>query len=445
MIKKINLLHFRTKIVLINILQSSIVKILNVGLSIITVPITLEYLNKSIYGLWLTIYSVMTWLMFFDGGLGSGLKIKFTQAKADNDFEKIKYFVSTSYFILAFSSFIILFLFYFINPFINWHQLFNIDSDQIPKLNSFIFIFFSLFVLQFIFRLIDSILIADQRSGESDILNLISSLLSILLFLVFKNEFKEKLFFVGILFCGIPVIVNVIATIIFFLKRYVNVSPSVNFIKFSYYKELMNYGSKFFVIQICNLITISSMNLIISNVIDTESVVNYNISNKYYSFAILVFGVITNSLTTSFNDAYHRNDFEWIKNIVKKIKTISVYFILLIFLMYMSCSYVFKLWIGTNFSIPSNINLLMSLYNVVIIWFTVYATFINGIGKVKIAFLFSIINSIIFLPLTFIFGRTFGLEGIIISQIIIVSPGLYWLPKQYKLIINNKAKGIWNA
>lgn len=445
MIKKLNSFHSRTKIVLINILQSSIVKILNVALSVLTVPITLAYLNKSIYGLWLTIYSVMTWLMFFDGGLGSGLKIKFAQAKAENNYIKIKYLVSTSYFILSLSSFIILILFFFINPFIDWYKLFNINYNQTNGLNFFILITFSLFVLQFIFRLIDSILIADQRSGESDVLNLISSLLSVILFLIFKNKFQEKLLFVGIIFCGIPVIVNIIATILFFFKRYVNVSPSFKFIKISYYKELMHYGSKFFVIQICNLISISSLNLIISKILNTESVVNYNISYKYYGFALLIFGIITNSLTSSFNDAYHRNDIEWIKNIVNKIKTISVYFILLILFMYLISSYIIKIWIGTNFSIPIYTNVLMSVYYIIIIWFTVYATFINGIGKVKVAFLFSIINAIIFLPLTFIFGKKFGLEGIILSQIIIVSPGLYWLPKQYKLIINNNAKGIWNA
>ena len=436
--------HVRSGLVFKNIVYSGIIKVLSILISILSVPLTLNYLNQDVYGIWLTIFSIMNWLMYFDGGLGSGLKNKITESKAHNEIKKIKTFVSTSYFILTITVFILIILFSIINNFLDWNLILNVNILKY-NFNNFIFYIFIILCFQFLFRLIESILIADQRSSEADFINFISSIISISFFYFFKNNFNDKLLFTGITFCLTPVLVNFIYSIILFKFRYKDYSPSVKYIEIGHYKELMKLGSKFFIIQICNLITIGTINLLISNSVNPSMVVVYNLTYKYFGFTLMGFTVITNSIFTSFNDAYNNADFFWIKKSVQQIQYVSYFIIFIILLLVIFSKTILNIWVGNTIYISSSTILLMALYYIIIIIVTVYSTFISGIGKIKIAYYFSILNTILFLPVTYFSGKYFGLNGILVSQIILNSPGLFWLPKQYNLIINKNAKGIWNA
>ncbi len=433
----------RTNNVFKNIFFSGIIKLCSIIISLLTVPLTLKFLNQEIYGIWLTIFSIMNWLMYFDGGLGSGLKNKFSKSKSRNELDKIRIYISTSYFVLGITVLVLMILFYIFNYFIDWNSLLNINLRE-TNLNNFMQIIFVLFCLQFLLRLIESILIADQKSREADFINFISSIISLLIFLLFKNTYTNKLYFIGVVFCGTPIIVNLIYTIILFSNRYKKFAPSIKFINIKYYKDLMQLGTKFFAIQMCNLITVGTINILISNSVNPEMVVVYNLIYRYFGFSLLIFSVLSNSIFSSFNDAFHLSDFNWIKRSVNKIKYFSYLIIFLIIVMTLLSNYFFILWVGNDISIPFYSVLLMSIYFIITIWVTVYATFITGIGKVQLSTYFSILNTLLFLPVTYYSGKYFSLNGILFSQILFIIPGLYWLPKQYNLIINNKAYGIWN-
>lgn len=47
-----------------NILFSTILKIIGLCSSLLIVPITLEYLSSDVYGIWLTMSSVLYWFAF---------------------------------------------------------------------------------------------------------------------------------------------------------------------------------------------------------------------------------------------------------------------------------------------------------------------------------------------------------------------------------------------
>ena len=57
-----------------NILLSFFNKIIAIVISFALVPITVNYLDQEQYGIWLTITSIVSWISFFDLGLGHGFK-----------------------------------------------------------------------------------------------------------------------------------------------------------------------------------------------------------------------------------------------------------------------------------------------------------------------------------------------------------------------------------
>ena len=68
-----------------NILASFIIKGLSIAISLVLVPLTINYINPSRYGIWLTISSIVAWFSFFDIGLTQGLRNKFAEAKAKGE------------------------------------------------------------------------------------------------------------------------------------------------------------------------------------------------------------------------------------------------------------------------------------------------------------------------------------------------------------------------
>src|SRR5665647_3802680 len=84
-----------------NILASFVIKGLSIAISLVLVPLTINYVNPTQYGIWLTLSSIVAWFSFFDIGFGNGLRNKFAESKATGNTEKAKIYVSTTYAILC--------------------------------------------------------------------------------------------------------------------------------------------------------------------------------------------------------------------------------------------------------------------------------------------------------------------------------------------------------
>ncbi len=84
-----------------NILASLFLKGTSIIISIILVPLTINYINVSQYGIWLTLSSIIGWFAFFDIGLTQGLRNKFAEAIAKGNDSLAQAYVSTTYAILA--------------------------------------------------------------------------------------------------------------------------------------------------------------------------------------------------------------------------------------------------------------------------------------------------------------------------------------------------------
>ena len=64
------------------------------------ISITLDILSTKIYGVWIALYTTITWLCFFDLGLGNGMRNYFAVNKAKGDTIKNKQLVSSCYIII---------------------------------------------------------------------------------------------------------------------------------------------------------------------------------------------------------------------------------------------------------------------------------------------------------------------------------------------------------
>ena len=90
--------HTRSSVLKKNIIASIVTKGISIATSFLMVPLTLNYVNKELYGIWLTLSSIILWLNFFDIGFTLGLKNKLAEALAIKDYTQGKKLVSTTYY-----------------------------------------------------------------------------------------------------------------------------------------------------------------------------------------------------------------------------------------------------------------------------------------------------------------------------------------------------------
>ncbi len=70
-----------------NIFASFVIKGSSIIVGLFLVPLTINYLSPTKYGIWITLSSIIGWFSFFDIGLGNGLRNKFTEAVSNGKHE----------------------------------------------------------------------------------------------------------------------------------------------------------------------------------------------------------------------------------------------------------------------------------------------------------------------------------------------------------------------
>lgn len=207
----------------------------------------------------------------------------------------------------------------------------------------------------------------------------------------------------------------------------------------------MLLGSSFFFIQITNLIIFQSNSIIITNLVSPEAVSEYFIINKYFSLIIFAFSIITTPFWSAATEAYTKHDFDWIKNAKNKLLKIYTLFIIVTCLLFLFSPIFFKIWIGNKIDISSSLSALIACYTLIQMFASLYLSFINGIGKIKLQLITTIIQAVIYIPTVIYAGNKLGTNGIVIVGIAINIIPCFIYPIQFKKLtaFEKKAHSIW--
>jgi O-antigen/teichoic acid export membrane protein len=426
-----------------NILASILIKGFSLIITFLLVPLTLHYLTAYEYGVWLTISSILTWISFFDIGLGNGLRNKLGEALSFGNNRLAQIYVSTTFFLMFSIMFSLFLIFLCVNPFIDWPKILNVDPESIQNINYIILIAFAFFCLTIIVKTTGFVFIADQKPAFNDFFNLLSNFLALLIIFILTHITDGSLFNVAIVFSASPAVIFLIIYPFAFYSRYKFLRPTLKSVKIIYTKGLLGIGIQFFIIQIAGLIIFTTTNIIISQLFGPQEVTSYNIAYKYFSIAIMVFNIILTPIWSATTDAYAKNDKSWISssmNVILKVWVgTSIFTIIMIF----GANIFYSLWVGPEVRIPICLSILMGFYSIILNWNFCFATFINGMGKIRLQLLNALITGILFIPTALILCKWLGIIGIILAMCLSQGFNLIIAPIQFHKLMSDKAQGIW--
>ncbi|WP_129715183.1 oligosaccharide flippase family protein [Pedobacter sp. SYP-B3415] len=446
-IKKILKLQDEKSIVVIkNVFFSFFIKGLNIGVSFLTIPLVLSFLTPTQYGIWLSLTAIFGWFALFDLGFGNGLRNKLTKSLATKNHEEGKVYVSTTYAFVGAIFGALLILFVAVSPLIDWYRVFNAPIQMAEDLNSAVQYSISLLFLQFILRLVNTILLAFQRSAMADFTNAMIQLSILIGLFIVKELGYNSLFSVSVVYASVPIGVFLISSILLFSGPFKLIKPSFNHIKPAFAKGLLSIGLNFFIIQVAALILYASDNFIIAQYFDPEHVTTYNLAYKYFGVTNIIFTIVLAPFWSMTTKAEVEGDYSWIKKAVKKL--------LFIWLGLFACQLVqlavsvpvYKLWTRSAVTVPLQLSAVMCLYFLVMNWGVIFGNFLNGVGKVRLQLYFSVAGMILNVPLAmfFIKGLKLDIIGVPLATICTMLGGNVIATIQYNKIIKKQATGIWN-
>ncbi|HKK43367.1 MAG TPA: oligosaccharide flippase family protein [Bacteroidales bacterium] len=427
-----------------NIIVIAALKGFSIAISFFLVPLTINYVNPTRYGIWLTLSSIVGWFNFFDIGLGNGLRNKFAEAIAIGNTKLARTYVSTTYAILVIISSSVLVIFVCINPFLNWAKILNTPPDMAGELNVLALIVFGFFCVEFVLNLMTTIITANQEPAKASFFSFLGNLFSLLLIYILTKTTKGNLIYLGTVFSLTPVVVIISSSLWFYTHKYKIYAPSFKYVKFRYARDLMSLGVKFFVIQMAAVIFYQTSNIIIAHLFGPEQVTPYNIAYKYFSVVTMAFSIIMLPLWSAYTEAWIKKDIEWIKNTIKKLVILWIIVAFGVVIMLVSSNLVYRLWVGAEIKVPISVSVVMAAYVVVNGWCGIFSQFLNGVGKIKLQLYSSTLGAIVNIPLAIYLGKHFGIYGVLLSTVILGIISALWSPVQYWKIIHNKATGIWN-
>lgn len=435
----------RTILVKKNILISSILRIINILISLIVVPVTINYINAERYGIWLTISSIIAWLSYFDLGFAHGFRNRFAEAVANDKHLLARKFVSTTYALLTLIFSIMMVVTSVANRLVNWSHILNVEYGLNTELRAVFQVLIFFFCINIVAEVFSTMLTASQRPAATTAIKTAGNLMSLIAIIILTHTTRGSLEYLAIAFSGIPCLLTITISIVAFNKgRYKKYAPSIKFIDFSLTKSIIGMGGQFFLIMMCMLLIFQFTNIIIARELGAESVTLYNVTYKLFHIVEMIVMIVLAPIWSAYTDAYVRQDFEWMKRCSSKLEMMGVMTLPALVLLTIISPVIFTIWLGDSVKTSFYVSAAIAFFIFSKIMGAIYMYQLNGTGKVRIQLVTYTLIAIFALPIMIQSCRHWGLIGIIVVPSIAFIAQFFVCRIQLNKIINQKATGIWN-
>lgn len=434
----------RSKNIQANIVGSIFLKGISIFLSLLIVPITINYISPYEYGIWITLSSIIGWLSFFDIGFGNGLKNKFVEAVTHGKIKLARIYVSTTYAILVIIIFCVWLIGIIASKFIDWPKFLNVKGLNNDQFFYIFLIVLSTFAFQFILGLINTILSALQKPVITALINVISQLIVLIGIYFLTISTEGSIINLSILIGLVNTIVLIVFSIYLYNTSLQQYYPTLKYVHFKHAKGLLSLGLNFFLLQIIAIVYYETNNIIITKTLSPLDVTVYNLAFKYISVIGMLFNIILSPFWSAFIEARVLDDVQWMRLETKKLYKIFLIFFLMTLFLVLCSSFFYNVWFGKSVKVTFALTAYMGIWQIFNMWNSLHSTLIYGFGKIRLQIIASVLVGILNIPLTIFLCQNWGLNGVVISQIVLAAL-ISWIgPVQLNFLFNKKANGIWN-
>ena len=403
-------------------------------LSILTIPAYLAYFpSQGELGVWFTITSVLNWVMLFDFGIGGGLRNQIIVPLCNDDRPQLCKLLSSAYV----STFVIMAVLAlaatFFVPLVDWTVL--VGAEGVFVDNAYLSQVILILLYGIIFRLttvlVSHLLYALQKAVAPNAMIVIANGL-ILAFLLISNALGMR--FGAYELAVFTTVANnlpaLIATVIVFLKFFPWYRPRLADVTKPLVQSLLSVGGLIFYLQILIAFIFNIKELLITWLVGSTQVVDYQIYYKIIGTIGGLFSLALAPIWSAATKAQAEGDSTYLKRLYSKgkkaIAAMSIFQLLVIPLL----QPVVNVWLGTA-AIKVNIVyvLIFCLYNSIYMWVMLHYNLCCGLNLFKgmvVSLTFAAIANILLAIVFCRFEASWAM--VILATAIALIPSAFTLP-----------------
>ncbi len=401
-------------------------RIVAIGVSLISVPLTIRYLGSERYGAWVTITTVLTFLNITDLGLGASLTNALGKTQAAGALETGRRYVSSTVLTLCLIAVLIIANASLFAPKIAAFLFPHLHSPEArAEIAPAVWLALSIFALNLPLLVVGRVLAAHQKNAVANLWNMVGSVgnLGVLLVVIW---FRGGLYWLVAGSFGFGLLVNITSAIWLFGFHKPWLRPKLSAIDPAFMKVLFADGWKFFIINVGWMINWQTDNLVISHFLGASQVTPYAVAFALFSLTSGLQNLAYPALWPAYTEAYAQRDYDWIRKTIRSnfrfslVTSLTITAVLLIF-----AQAIIRLWAGAVAVPPWPVILWMAVWRLMFSTLLVWSCLLNATGHLKGMTIYGTITAVLNLVLSVVLVRVYGLAGVIAATAIAYAVASY--------------------
>ena len=398
---------------------AAIARVVQIGTSLITVPLTLKYLGNERFGLWMTISSVLAMAAFADFGVGNGVLNTVAKSLGEDDWDGVRNAVSSGFAVLSSIAVLLLASFAAIYPLVDWGHFFRVlsplaQSEAGPALA----VFATCFALNISMDVVQRVQLGLQQGYRYGLWQLCGSLMG------FAGVLAGIWLHVSLpvlvtAIAGAPILATALNAIHFFGFVRPDLRPSRAHVSGETISKIARLGGLFFVLQVVIAVSYSADNFIIARTLGAAAVPEYSIPQRMFALLTMMSSMIVAPLWPAYSEAISRGDVKWVRRTLSRsLLAVTATAGLGAGVLLLLAPKLLYLWIGPRIHPPFFLLLGLATWSVIECCGTALAMFLNGVAAVRFQIAMSVSFGVVCLTVKVFLTRHFGVVAIPWSTII---------------------------
>lgn len=428
-IKRLKKTDKDSRSVVLNMLNTLLVKGGALIVGLLTTPAYMRYFDDDVVlGVWYTMLSILTWVLYFDLGIGNGLRNKLVEAIATGDKKRQKECISSAYVFLSAIAIGITVVLLTVCRFADWNRILNVSAQEVPKdtLALAVTIVLGGIMCQFVLRLISSIMYAIQKAFIPNLMSLCTNII-VLVYVVAANKTGKNndIIALSMVYFFASIMPMLVASLYVFAFPLREIRPKIKYFNKSCAMEVFKTGSGFLILQIAGMIIGNSCVVyLITILLGAASVVEFNVYYKIYSNVYMLFSILMTPIWSAITKAMATKRFQWIKQTLRQLRMALIAIFISQFVLIPIMQIVFDVWLGDQ-SIRASFAVQVSfiMNNGVMMLYLLIAQICNGLGELKRQIKWMLVANALLIVLSIVLTKVYAhYISVVFAQTIALIP-----------------------
>ncbi|MGI9351892.1 MAG: lipopolysaccharide biosynthesis protein [Rhizobiaceae bacterium] len=408
----------RHRAITMTALASILSKGSGVLVTLISVPLTLDYLGPERFGMWMTLSSFVMLLSLTDFGVGNSLLTAVAQESGKKSRFNLRGQISSAYAVTSGVAFLMLVVLVTIHDFIPWATLFNVSTPvAMAEANAASVVFFIILAVLTPVGLINRVQFGLQQGFRSSLWQTFGNLAALAAIILAAHS-KVSLPWLIAAQAGVPAVVAIVNTLDFFIRLRPDLRPTISRLERSIMRQLSTTGLLFVVLQVSAAIMFQSNAIIIAQVLNAEAVATYTVAERMFGLVGLLLSLLMMPLWPAYGEALTSGDLDWVKTTFKR----SVFFSFVLSAMLSSILVLLgptliQLWVGDVVVVPFMLILGLGVWKIIEAVGNAAAMLLNGLNEIGVQALLAVLNAVASIAAKIWLVDRFGLPGVMLATI----------------------------